>query len=84
MSRYGRPVRPRGWYRYYAVPGNYQRLQQFRDAVQKMWLRTLRRRSQRGRRFPWERFAKVCKRWLPSPKIEHPYPEVRFAVDHPR
>ena len=22
--------------------------------------------------------------WLPSPKIEHPYPEVRFAVDHPR
>ena len=74
----------RGWYRYYAVPGNYPRLQQFRDAVQKMWLRTLRSRSQRGRRFPWERFRKVCKSWLPSPKIEHPYPEVRFAVDHPR
>ena len=74
----------RGWYRYYAVPGNYQRLQQFRDAVQEMWLRALRRRSQRGRSFTWERFAKVCKGWLPSPKIEHPYPEVRFAATHPR
>ena len=74
----------RGWFRYNAVPGNYPRLQQFRDAVQKMWLRTLRRRSQRGRRFSWERFARVCRRWLPSPKIEHPYPEVRFAANHPR
>jgi group II intron reverse transcriptase/maturase len=74
----------RGWFRYNAVPGNYPRLQQFRDAVQKMWLRALRRRSQRGRRFSWERFARVCKRWLPSPKIEHPYPDVRFAANHPR
>lgn len=74
----------RGWYRYYAVPGNYVRLRQFRDAVQRMWLRVLRRRSQRGRRFTWARFAKVCKRWLPSPKILHPYPNVRFAGQHPR
>ena len=74
----------RGWYRYYAVPGNYPRLQQFRDALQEMWLRTLRRRSQRGRCFPWDRFARVCKAWLPSPRIEHPYPNVRFAVTHPR
>ena len=74
----------RGWFRYNAVPGNYPRLQQFRDAIQEMWLRALRRRTQRGRRFPWTRFAKVCKSWLPSPKIEHPYPNVRFAVTHPR
>jgi RNA-directed DNA polymerase len=74
----------RGWYRYYAVPGNYPRLQQFRDAIQEIWLRLLRRRSQKGRRFTWERFARVCKRWLPSPRIEHPYPEVRFSVIHPR
>jgi len=32
----------RGWYQYYAVPGNYPRLQQFRDAVQAIWLRALR------------------------------------------
>lgn len=74
----------RGWYQYYAVPGNSARLQQFRDAVQEMWLRTLRRRSQRGRRFTWAKFARVCKPWLPSPKILHPYPDVRFASQHPR
>ena len=49
-----------------------------------MWLRTLRRRSQRGRRLTWEKFAKLCKRWLPTPKILHPYPNVRFARQHPR
>ena len=40
----------RGRCQYYAVPGNYTRLQQFRDALMDIWLRTLRRRSQRGRR----------------------------------
>jgi group II intron reverse transcriptase/maturase len=74
----------RGWYQYYAVPGNYARLRQFRDEIQKMWLRALRRRSQRGRRLTWQKFSKVCKRWLPTPKILHPYPNVRFACQHPR
>ena len=74
----------RGWCLYYAVPGNYTRLRQFRAAIQDMWLRTLRRRSQRGRRLTWEKFSKLCKRWLPTPKILHPYPDVRFAGQHPR
>ena len=74
----------RGWYQYYAVPGNYTRLRQFRDAIQDRWLRTLRRRSQRGRRLTWEKFSKLCARWLPTPKILHPYPNVRFAGQHPR
>lgn len=74
----------RGWYQYYAVPGNYTRLRQFRDAIQDRWLRTLRRRSQRGRRLTWEKFSKLCTRWLPTPKILHPYPNVRFAGQHPR
>ena len=74
----------RGWYQYYAIPGNYTRLRQFRDAVQQMWLRALRRRSQRGRRFTWEQFARICKAWLPAPKILHPYPNARFARQHPR
>ena len=74
----------RGWYQYYAVPGNYKRLQQFRNAIQGMWLRTLHRRSQRGRRFTWAHFAKVCQPWLPKPKILHPYPNTRFACQHPR
>lgn len=74
----------RGWCRYDAVPGNDTRLHQFRDAIQARWLRTLRRRSQRGRRLTWEQFSKLCKRWLPTPKIRHPYPNVRFACHHPR
>lgn len=73
-----------GWYQYYAVPGNYQRLQQFRDEVQRLWYRTLRRRSQRGRRLIGAQFVRICKPWLPSPRILHPYPEVRFACQHPR
>jgi group II intron reverse transcriptase/maturase len=74
----------RGWCQYYAVPGNYTRLRQFRDAIQGLWLRTLRRRSQRGRRLTWEKFSKLSKRWLPTPTILHPYPNVRFACQHPR
>jgi hypothetical protein len=74
----------RGWCQYYAVPGNYNRLRQFRDAIQGMWLRTLRRRSQRGRHLTWEKFSTLSKRWLPTPKILHPYPNVRFASQHPR
>ncbi len=74
----------RGWCQYYAVPGNYTRLRQFRDALQVMWLRVLRRRSQRGRRLTWDKFSKLSKRWLPTPRILHPYPNVRFASQHPR
>ena len=74
----------RGWCQYYAVPGNYQRLQQFRDAIQVMWLGVLRRRSQRGRNLTWAKFSKLSKRWLPTPKILHPYPNVRFARQHLR
>ena len=74
----------RGWLQYYAVPGNYERLRQFRDALQVIWLRALRRRSQRGRRLTWAKFSKLTRRWLPMPKILHPYPSVRFACQHPR
>ena len=74
----------RGWFQYHAVPGNYERLRQFRDAIQRLWLRALRRRSQRGRRLTWVKFAKLTDRWLPKPKILHPYPSERFARQHPR
>ncbi len=74
----------RGWCQYYAVPGNYARLRQFREALQVMWYRTLRRRSQRGRRLTWEKFSQLSRRWLPTPKILHPYPNARFAGQHPR
>jgi group II intron reverse transcriptase/maturase len=74
----------RGWFQYHAVPGNYERLRQFREALKRMWLRALRRRSQRGRRLTWVKFAKLAERWLPRPRILHPYPSERFACQHPR
>jgi RNA-directed DNA polymerase len=74
----------RGWCQYYAVPGNYARLRQFRDALQRMWLRALRRRSQRGRRMTWKKFSRLSQRWLPTPRILHPYPSARFARRYPR
>jgi RNA-directed DNA polymerase len=74
----------RGWCNYHAIPGNSVRLQQFRTAFQNLWLRVLRRRSQRGRRMTWPKFSSLMKRWLPTPRILHPYPEVRFDRLYPR
>ena len=73
----------RGWCQYYAVPGNYERLNQFRQSVSRLWQRNLRRRSQRRGRQTWARFNHLCRRWLPSVKILHPYPNERFARQHP-
>jgi len=68
----------RGWRQYHAVPGNYDRLKQFDDAVQRLWLRQIRRRSQRGRRgWTWARLSRVYHRYIPNPKILHPYPNIR-------
>ena len=73
-----------GWFNYHAVPGNFPCLDQFLTEVEQLWRRALRRRSQRGRRWNWTRVHKVCRRWLPKPKILHPYPNQRFLVTHPR
>ena len=74
----------RGWCQYHAIPGNSARLQQFRAALQELWYRVLRRRSQRARNLTWPKFSKLSRRWLASPKILHPYPSVRFYRLHPR
>jgi group II intron reverse transcriptase/maturase len=74
----------RGWCQYHAVPGNSNRLQQFRTALQRIWRRVLRRRSQHGRKLTWAKFGPFSRRWLPTPRILHPYPEVRFDRLHPR
>jgi len=68
-----------GHYRYYGVPMNGPALGAFRNAIALTWRWMLRRRSQKSR-MPWSRFAKYAARWLPHPRICHPYPLVRFAV----
>jgi group II intron reverse transcriptase/maturase len=73
----------RGFFAYHAVPTNFEALGKFRLQIVRLWLRTLRRRSQRDRT-PWTKMAKLAKDFLPEPKILHPWPDVRFAAKHPR
>ncbi len=67
----------RGHYQYYAVPENIEALRAFRRQVVRHWLRALRRRSQRTT-VTWERMSRLEARWLPQPRILHPWPERRF------
>ena len=73
-----------GWFNYHAVPGNVPCLAAFRTQCARLWLAVLRRRSQKGRRWTWERRSRLIRRWLPSAQVLHPYPSQRFAVTHPR
>jgi len=68
-----------GHYRYYGVPRNSRRLSAFRYHLLCYWKWTLRRRSQR-QRTTWERMNLMATRWLPLPRIYHPYPEERLRV----
>jgi RNA-directed DNA polymerase len=73
-----------GHYRYYAVPDNSHALREFRQAIGRLWLRTLRRRSQRHR-LTRQRKARLIARWLPQPRILHPWPNTRLhARTHDR
>jgi hypothetical protein len=67
----------RGHYAYYAVPGNSDRINAFYNEVTRLWLHSLRKRSQRHR-LPWTRMRRISARWLPTPKRMHPFPNARF------
>ena len=73
----------RGWLGYYAVPTSYPALHRFGRVLKRLWLRALRRRSQRDR-FSWERLDALCGRLWPRVSILHPWPAQRFAVTHSR
>jgi group II intron reverse transcriptase/maturase len=72
-----------GYYQYHAVPGNTDRLCVFGQRLRRLWRLTLSRRSQTGM-LPWARLQPVIDRWIPSPRVLHPYPSSRFAATHPR
>ena len=55
----------------------------FRERLLGLWWRRLRRRSQKDR-FSWNRTLTLGQRWIPEPRVLHPYPVVRFAASHPR
>jgi RNA-directed DNA polymerase len=73
----------RGYFAYHAVPTNSHRLTAFRSHVTDLWRRTLRRRSQKDRT-TWDKISRLVDDYLPLPRILHPWPNVRFAVKHPR
>jgi group II intron reverse transcriptase/maturase len=72
-----------GYFNYHAVPGNMDSLNSFRAQVIWRWYRALRRRGQRHP-ITWERFWRLVDRWIPSAKILHPHPNVRFDARYLR
>jgi RNA-directed DNA polymerase len=66
-----------GYFNYYAVPGNTDSLGLFRVRVTRLWRKILIRRSQRHY-LNWARMSRLAERWIPSSRVLHPYPEVRF------
>ena len=73
----------RGYFAYHAVPTNAPSLSAFRHHVSSIWLRLLRRRSQRHS-LTWPRMTRIVEQWLPPSRILHPWPNQRFVVKHPR
>lgn len=69
-----------GWLNYHAVPGNSNRIGRFVDEVTRLWLAVIRSRSQRGRKWTWERMHRLVRTHLPRPRIVHPYPDQRFRA----
>jgi RNA-directed DNA polymerase len=68
-----------GHLRYYGVPMNWRALFTFCSQVERLWHRVLARRSQRGC-VSWSRMQRLRGRWLPAPRLFHPYPLQRFGV----
>ena len=72
-----------GWLNYFAVPGSGRFMRSFHHRLQRLWMRALRRRSQRAH-FTWTRLERMTTILWPRATIRHPWPEQRFAVNHPR
>jgi len=66
-----------GHLNYFSVPGNYKSLAYFFIRVERLWLRSLRRRSQRNI-MTWARFHRIKMIFFPPIKVLHPYPKARF------
>lgn len=68
-----------GHLRYYGVPTNSAALHNFHHRVSCLWRRALGRRSQRGY-VTWKRMRRLIARWLPEPRLCHPFPSRRRPV----
>ena len=69
-----------GYFNYHAVPGNLRVLDRFRTSVIQMWIKSMRRRSQRGKAVPWRKFSRLIDCFIPKARAVHPYPNQRWRV----
>jgi RNA-directed DNA polymerase len=69
----------RGHFNYYAVPLNFDAIQAFHKQVTCLWRRGLCRRSHKGH-VTWERMQRIARRFLPRPRIVHPWPDQRLCL----
>jgi RNA-directed DNA polymerase len=72
-----------GYFNYHAVPGNIDSLSAFRYRVIRLWRTMLIHRGQKHH-LTWARMQRLADRWIPKPRVLHPYPRVRFDAIHPR
>ena len=68
-----------GFYNYHAIPGNGPVLDRFKTAVSKLWLKTLKRRSQKST-INWKKLTRLIRLFIPSVVTVHPYPNQRLCV----
>jgi RNA-directed DNA polymerase len=69
----------RGHYGYYGRPHNHRALNGFYREVRRIWMRCLRRRSQKSRRMGWEEFDALTVRFpLPLPRITRSWAQARI------
>ena len=69
-----------GWLNYYAVPTSFLHLSRFVSRLQRLWLKSLHRRSQKDR-YRWTSLARLTATYWPKLEIRHPWPDQRFAVN---
>ena len=68
-----------GWLNYYAVPGTSYACSTFAYRVMRLFMRSLRRRSQKDRT-AWPTVARLCRQYWPSLRTRHPWPAQRLTV----
>ena len=72
-----------GYFNYHAIPGNRRSLCTFRSSVVRHWRQVLGRRSQKAKQ-RWARMTQLVRCYLPTARVVHPFPSVRFDAMHPR
>ena len=79
-------TRPRRVWTDFTVYGSDRKadsLSAFRNRVTRLWRTVLIHRGQKHH-LTWVWMRKLADRWIPAPRVLHPYPRVRFDAIHPR